>query len=467
MVRVAVIGCGYVGLVTGACLAELGHQVICVDVDEDKISRLQNGQLTIHEAHLPELLARHLGRNLSFTTDLKTAVSASAVIFIAVGTPQKDDNEPDLSQVEKVARQLGTIIGDNYKVIVEKSTVPVMTSGWISKVMVLTGARPASFDVASNPEFLREGTAVVDFLCPERIILGADSAEAMSALRSVYAPLTNSSYYRKPGSILPNPGYHIPPPVIETNTRSAELIKYACNCFLALKVSYVNAIANLCESVGADVDQLCAGMASDSRIGARFLSPGLGFGGSGFAKDLGALVGMADKSGYDFRLLDEVTRINDEQLSRFIQKIKKTLWTLRGKKLAVLGLSYKGGTDDTRESPALKVVEALLTEGCRLVAYDPAAMERVANELKNPNLTFADSPYAAADGCNAALILTDWPEFAALDLVQLRERLSYPVVIDGRNLYTPELMSSNGLMYTSVGRRAVTAELTANRAETV
>ncbi len=458
MLRVAVIGCGYVGLVTGACLAELGHQVICVDVDDAKISCLQKGEITIHEAYLPELVSRHLGRNLCFTTELKVAVSVSSAIVIAVGTPQRDDNEVDLSQVEKVARQLGTMIKEDYKVIIEKSTVPVLTSNWISKVMELGGASPHLFDVAANPEFLREGTAVADFLSPERIILGADSPKAMSVLHSIYAPLINATYYRRPGSISISPSYHVPPPIIETNTRSAELIKYACNCFLALKVSYVNAMANLCESVGADIDQLCAGMASDSRIGARFLSPGLGFGGSGFAKDISALVGMAEKSGCDFRLLNEVTRINDEQLSRFMQKIKKTLWTLKGKKLAILGLSYKGGTDDIRESPALKVVKLLLTEGCRLVAYDPAAMGRVANELRNSNLTFADSPYAAADGCQAAVILTDWNEFTSLNLDTLRERLSHPIVIDGRNLYTPELMSSNCLMYTSVGRRVLTAE---------
>ena len=450
--RIAVVGSGYVGLVAGACFADLGHDVILIDNDQRKLSALRNGQVPIHEKFLPELLNRHRGHRLTFSDDLKEAVRQSSAIFVAVGTPPTESGEADLSYVESVAREISGGI-DDYKVIVEKSTVPVYTSDWVRKIILRNGTDPDSFDVASNPEFLREGTAVTDFLFPDRIVIGCDSERAAEVLREIYAPLTDGSYYERSDAIPRPDRASIPAPIIVTSTKSAELIKHASNAFLAMKISFINAVASVCESVGADVNQVVNGVGTDSRIGPRFLNPGIGYGGSCFPKDVLAFRAVARECGYDFRLLDEVMRINEDQRQRFLRKVRSALWTLRGKNLGVLGLAFKGGTDDIRESPALFLVQALLQEGSKVTAHDPAAMERT-QEIMSSGITFANSPYEAAHGADALLILTEWEEFANLDLDRLRRELKYPIVIDGRNLYDPEVMAAQGFTYYSVGRAA-------------
>ncbi len=429
--QIAVVGSGYVGLVAGACFADLGHQVIVVDNDQAKLAALKAGEVPIHEKFLPELLRRHRGHNLTFSDDLKQAVGASQAIFVAVGTPPTEQGEADLSYVESVARGISGAI-NGYKVVVEKSTVPVYTSDWVRKIILRNAAPPDSFDVASNPEFLREGTAVTDFLYPDRIVVGADTERCAAVLRQVYAPLTDGSYYQRSDAIPAPDRVRLPPPLIITSAKSAELIKHASNAFLAMKISFVNAVASICESVGADVQQVCQGIGTDSRIGPRFLNPGIGYGGSCFPKDLLAFRAVARECGYEFRLLDEVMRINEEQRQRFLRKVRTALWTLRGKRLGVLGLAFKGGTDDIRESPAILLVQALLQEGCQIAAYDPAAMER-AREVLNSKTEFVSNPYEAASGADALLILTEWEEFAGLDLDRLQQQLKYPIVIDGRN----------------------------------
>jgi UDPglucose 6-dehydrogenase len=450
--QVAVVGSGYVGLVAGACFADLGHDVILVDNDQRKLAALRDGQVPIHEKFLPELLSRHRENRLTFSDDLKDAVSRSSLIFVAVGTPPTESGEADLSYVESVAREISGGI-NGYKVIVEKSTVPVYTSDWVRKIILRNGTDPELFDVASNPEFLREGTAVTDFLFPDRIVIGCDSDRSAQVLREVYAPLTNGSYYERADAIPQPDRASIPPPIIVTSAKSAELIKHASNAFLAMKISFINAVASVCESVGANVNQVVHGIGTDSRIGPRFLNPGIGYGGSCFPKDVMAFRAVARESGYDFRLLDEVMRINEDQRQRFLRKVQSALWTLRGKNLGVLGLAFKGGTDDIRESPALFLVQALLQHGSRVTAYDPAGMER-AREVLTSGVTFTNSPYEAAHNADALLILTEWEEFANLDLNRLRQELRYPIVIDGRNLYDPEMMAGEGFTYYSVGRAA-------------
>src|SRR5579864_2541779 len=450
--RIAVVGSGYVGLVAGACFADLGHEVVLVDNDQSKIKALRDGKVPIHEKFLPELLTRNRGTRLQFSDDLKEAVRVSAAIFVAVGTPPTESGEADLSYVESVAREISGAIED-YKVIVEKSTVPVYTSEWIRRIILRNGTDPELVDVASNPEFLREGTAVTDFLFPDRIVVGCDSQRAAGFLREIYAPLTDASYYQRTDAIPQPDRAQIPPPIIVTSTKSAELIKHASNAFLAMKISFINAVASVCESVGADVNQVVHGVGTDSRIGPRFLNPGIGYGGSCFPKDVMAFRAVAREHGYDFRLLDEVMRINEDQRQRFLRKVRSALWTLRGKNLGVLGLAFKGGTDDIRESPALFLVQALMQEGSKVTAYDPAAMERT-QEAISSGITFANSAYEAAHGADALLILTEWEEFANLDLNRLRQELKYPIIIDGRNLYDPEMMAAEGFSYYSVGRVA-------------
>src|SRR5215471_8108587 len=448
--RIAVVGSGYVGLVAGACFADLGHQVILVDNDTHKLRGLQSGKVPIHENFLPELLERHRGRGLTFSGDLESAVRSSDAVFVAVGTPPTEQGDADLSFVESVARGISGSL-NNYKVIVEKSTVPVYTSDWVRKIILRNGAQADTFDVASNPEFLREGTAITDFLYPDRIVLGADGERAATLLQQIYAPLTDGSYYRRPDAV-PRPDHaRIPPRLIVTSAKSAELIKHASNAYLATKISFINAVASICEAVGADVRQVCQGIGSDSRIGPRFLSPGIGYGGSCFPKDLMAFRSVARECGYEFRLLDEVMRINEDQRQRFLRKVRSALWTLRGKRLGVLGLAFKGGTDDIRESPAIMLIQSFLQEGCRVVAYDPAAMDR-AREVFSSGVDFVNDPYEAANKADALLILTEWEELASLDLQRLRNTLRYPIVIDGRNLYDPQVMLANGFTYYSVGR---------------
>jgi UDPglucose 6-dehydrogenase len=456
--RIAVVGSGYVGLVSGTCFADLGHEVILVDNDEKKVEALTKGEVPIHERFLPELLSRHRGQRIKFSGDLQAATQGSEAIFIAVGTPPTESGDADLSYVESVAREISGGI-NGYKVVVEKSTVPVYTNQWVETIMLRDGANPELFDIASNPEFLREGTGVTDFLYPDRIVVGVESEQAAEVMRQIYEPLTSGWYYRRTDAIPKPDQAQAPPRLIITSAKSAELIKHASNAFLAMKISFINAVASICETVGANVQQVCDGIGTDSRIGPRFLNPGIGYGGSCFPKDLLAFHAVAKESGFDFRLLQEVIKINEEQRNRFLRKVRSVLWTLRGKKLAVLGLAFKGGTDDIRESPALLLVQELVREGCRISAYDPAAMGR-AKDVLGAVVEYATDAYHAAQGADAVLILTEWEEFAALDLDRLRTVVKYPIVLDGRNLYDPSAMAAHGFSYYSVGRPPALSEET-------
>ncbi|HEY1901988.1 MAG TPA: UDP-glucose/GDP-mannose dehydrogenase family protein [Terracidiphilus sp.] len=453
-VSICVIGSGYVGLVTAVCFAEMGHRVICVDKDQARVKALQNGQVPIFQQHLPALLARHLGRAVQFTSDLSSAVKPSEAIFIAVGTPQGESGAADMSYVEAVVSEIAGFI-DGYKVIVEKSTVPVYTNEWICRILHRHGIAPQSFDVVSNPEFLREGTAVIDFLHPERIVIGASNERSAHLLRRIYEPLTAGTYYAR-SDALPGPcsAFH-PAPLLVTSAESAEIIKHAANAFLALKISFINAVANLAETVDADIEDIAGGMGLDRRIGSRFLRAGLGYGGSSFPKDVAAFQWMAKEHGVDFRLLQEIRGINEAQREVFFNKVLSTLWTLRGKHLAVLGLAYKGDTDDVRESPAIYIVKRLLDAGASVAAYDPAAIDR-ARAVLNPSekLTYVLDMYQTAEAADAVLILTDWEEFAAIDFARLRQAVRFPILIDGRNLYKPHQVQSQGFTYVSIGRPA-------------
>lgn len=454
-VSIAVVGSGYVGLVAAVCFAEIGHSVVCVDNDEQKVATLRAGELPIHEEFLAELLARHLNTRLHFTTDLPSAAREAEAIFIAVGTPQSDSGNADLSYVDAVATQIARSI-DSYKVIVEKSTVPVYTNEWIRRVVERNGTSSTNFDVASNPEFLREGTAVSDFVHPDRIVIGADSEQAADVLKAIYAPLTSGEYYRSEHAVIGQRTISDPPPLLLTSTKAAELIKHASNAFLAMKISFINAVANVCEAVDANVEEVARGIGLDKRIGNQFLRAGIGYGGSCFPKDVAAFRYVAEQLSVDFGILSEVEKINDEQKRRFFNKVRSALWTFRGKRLAVLGLAFKGGTDDVRESPAFDIIRMLLAEGCTIVAFDPAATERAKAELPpSPSLQYAEELYAAVTGADALLILSDWPEFAEIDLERLQTLLRYPIVIDGRNLYDPREMLERGFTYLSVGRPAV------------
>jgi UDPglucose 6-dehydrogenase len=454
-VAICVIGSGYVGLVAAACFAEMGHQVLCVDNDEAKVKTLCEGGVPIFERHLPELLAKHRNRGLSFTTDLAHAVEQSAAIFIAVGTPQEGDSgAADLSFVEAVVSEIARSIR-GYKVIVEKSTVPVYTNEWIRRVLQRHGVPAGDFDVISNPEFLREGTAVKDFLHPDRIVVGASTERAAELLRRIYAPLTEGTYYSTPGALEGQSSAANPAKLLITSPQSAEIIKHASNAFLALKISFINSVANLAEAVDADIEDIAAGIGMDTRIGAKFLRAGLGYGGSCFPKDVAAFHWVAQQRGVDFQLLAEVRKTNDTQREIFYNKVLSALWTLRGKRLAALGLAFKGGTDDIRESPAIDVIRRLLAGGATIAAYDPAAQERAKEVLpEGDRMQYAAGIYEAAHNADAVLILTDWKEFAEIDLTRLNQELRFPIVIDGRNLYHPATMQEHGLTYVSVGRPA-------------
>jgi len=458
-ISICVVGSGYVGLVASVCFAEMGHQVTCVDNDEAKVRTLREGGVPIFERHLPELLARHLNRGVEFTTDLGTAVGRSEAVFIAVGTPQGQTGAADLSFVEAVVSEIARAI-DSYKVIVEKSTVPVYTNEWIRRVLQRRGISPASFDVVSNPEFLREGSAIIDFLHPDRIVVGANSERSAGVLRRIYAPLTGGSYYTQPTALPGSRSASNPALLLVTSAQSSEIIKHASNAFLAMKISFINSVARLAETVDADIEDIATGMGLDARIGSSFLRAGLGYGGSCFPKDVAAFHWVAQQMGVNFQLLDEVRRINETQRDNFVDKVRTTLWTLRGKRLAALGLAFKGDTDDIRESPAINVIRDLLEAGASVCAYDPAAMERARQVLPpTKELHYATDAYEAARDAEAVLILTDWKEFAELDLVRLNDEVRFPIVIDGRNLYKPKTMLENGFTYVSVGRPAAYHEL--------
>jgi len=450
--KVAVIGCGYVGLVTAACFAELGHNVAAADSDAVKVHLLQKGISPVHERHLPELMQKHTGDRLRFQDSIAEAIHQAEVVFICVGTPSLRSGAADLSGVSSAVCEIARCLR-SHLLIVEKSTVPARTCQVIRRALIRQGVSQASFSLASNPEFLREGSAVHDFLYPDRIVVGVTDHSSRHMLQRLYMPLTSGTYHQNPDRIPGCTTGRIE--FIETNPESAELIKHAANAFLAMKISFINAVANIAEAVGADIDDVRTGLGSDRRIGRAFLDAGIGYGGSCFTKDLPAFHAVAEKAGYRFDLLAEIMRINSGQRMRFLEKIRMNLSPLRGRRIAVLGLAFKGGTDDIRESPAVELVRGLLHEGARVVAFDPAAMDRAANEFPKGTLNFCTDLYQAMAEADALLILTDWPEFAALDLSRVRRLLRSPLVLDGRNLYPPNKMEAAGLNYISVGRSPV------------
>jgi UDPglucose 6-dehydrogenase len=454
--NVTVVGSGYVGLVAAASLAELGHNVTCIDKDGEKIAQLREGKIPIYELHLEELVRRNLNRGLRFSrNNFKNSVRQSEVIVIAVGTPNGTGGKADLTYVHEVVDTLAEALDGvvfQHKVLVEKSTVPVGTGEKIARKL------PRRVDVVSNPEFLREGAAVADFFYPDRIVVGTSSQKALNVMKELYAPLLGGSYALRPGAIPCPEGSKYPTRLLHTSVESAELIKYASNAFLATKISFINAVSAVCERVGADIEDIALGMGTDRRIGARFLRAGVGYGGSCFPKDVAAFRALADELGYDFDLLAEVERINVNQRQRFIEKVRSALGgRLKGKRIGALGLAFKPGTDDIRESPALDIVRALAEEGCIISAYDPAAAETVKTQVRGieSRVRIVTSPYAAARQADAVLILTNWDEFALMDLERIRDLMREPTIVDGRNLFSPDEMAELGFTYISVGRSAV------------
>jgi UDPglucose 6-dehydrogenase len=432
--NICVVGTGYVGLVTGAVFADLGNDVVCVDNQADKIAALQAGRMPIYEPGLEEMVARNVadGR-LAFTTDLTAAVRRSLIVFITVGTPAKVDGESDLSAVEAVARGIGQAM-EKYTVIVNKSTVPVGTGDFVREVIERHQRHPVPFDVVSNPEFLREGSAIEDTLRPDRIVIGAPNQQVAMTLLELYAPLER--------------------PMIITDVPSAEMIKYASNAFLATKISFINAIANICELAGADVTQVIKGVGLDARIGPAFLQAGLGYGGSCFPKDTESLIHTAASLGYDFRLLRAVTDINRDRAPHFVGMMVKALNPIEDRVIAVLGLAFKPNTDDMREAKSVEVITRLLDLGARVRAYDPVAIPN-ARRLLPPAVTYCESPYEAAEGADALALVTEWNEFKFLNLERVRSLLRRPVIFDGRNVWEPERMRRLGFEYYSIGRRPV------------
>jgi UDPglucose 6-dehydrogenase len=429
-VKLTIIGTGYVGLVTGTCFAEVGHQVVCVDNDETKVKMLKAGGIPIYEPALEEMVKKNTAAGrLSFTTSTAEGVEKSDVVFIAVPTPPMSDGAVDLSFIEKVARDIAGAM-TSYKIIVDKSTVPVKTGDKVAETIKRYCKARVEFDVVSNPEFLREGFAVEDLMKPDRIVIGVRSQRPVPAMKEMYGPFNA--------------------PIIVTDINSAELIKHASNSFLALKISYINAISVLCEAAGANVQEVANGMGMDDRIGRRFLNASLGFGGSCFPKDLSAFIKIAEQVGYDFGLLKEVQKINAAQMDRFIKKITDTLWVLKDKTIGVLGLAFKQNTDDIRMSPALDLCQRLQKEGAILRVHDPKAMEKAKAVLKD--VTYVDDMNEVAEGCDALVIATEWDEFKKLDLDRARKVLTHPIMFDGRNLFDPAEMERLGFIYKSIGR---------------
>ncbi len=437
--NIAVVGTGYVGLVSGTCFAETGNNVICVDVDANKVKMMKNGELPIYEPGLQNYFERNskIGR-LKFTTDLKEAVKSSDLIFLCLPTPQDGNGSADLSYILKVAGDLGKLFKNNpdwdFKIIIDKSTVPVGTSEKVREEIKKT-VPDFNFDVVSNPEFLKEGLAVDDFMRPERVIIGTSNEETKKILGQLYEPFVRSG----------NPIYFV-------DEKSAEMIKYACNSFLATKISFMNEIANLCELTGADVDKVRVGVGSDSRIGKRFLFPGVGFGGSCFPKDVKALINTSNENGYDFKILNSVINVNEKQVFLFLEKILKYFeYDLTGKNIAVWGLSFKPNTDDVREAPALNLIKAILEKGASVTAYDPEAIQSTQNVLGD-SINYTTEPYKALENSEALILMTEWNEFRNPNFDKIKTLLKNPVVFDGRNVYDVKKMKENGFDYFSIGR---------------
>jgi UDPglucose 6-dehydrogenase len=430
MHKIAVIGTGYVGLVTAACLADLGNQVICVDNDRKKLENLKKGIIPIYEPGLEGLIAKNRKlKRISFANSIKEAAQKSEIIFICVGTPAQADGAADLSAVEKVASEIARSMKD-YKVIVGKSTVPAQTGERIKQTITMITAGKVDFDVVSNPEFLREGQAIHDTMHPERIVVGCESKRAEELMRKLYRA--------------------IKAPIVVTNIATAEIIKHACNSFLSTKISFINAIANICERVNADVEKVAEAMGLDKRIGRQFLNAGAGFGGYCFPKDLDAFIHLAEKKGYDFELLKAVRKINEGQKKVLLKKIEDALWVIKGKNIAVLGLSFKPNTDDIRNSVAIEIIEMLKHSGAKIKAYDPKAMPKAKTELAK--VVFCKDAYDAAKNSDCLLIMTEWEEFKSLDLKKVKKLLHQPVIIDARNMFDPQKMKELGFVYKCIGR---------------
>lgn len=435
--KLTIIGSGYVGLTTGACFAEVGHHVLCVDNDPKKVETLLAGQIPIYEPGLEAMVKKNVAaKRLRFTTSTEEGVDHGEVLFIAVPTPPQPDGSVDLSFIEKVAREISQFLG-SYRVIVDKSTVPVKTGDRVAQTIRRYAKPGVEFDVVSNPEFLREGSAVADLMKPDRIVIGGNSDRALALMQKVYEPFVS--------------------PVLVTDINSAELIKHAANSFLALKISYINALAEICETSGADVLKVAEGIGADKRIGRDFLNAGLGYGGSCFPKDIAAFIAISEQMGIPFNLLKEVQRINKRQLDRFLDAIREALWVLKDKKLAIWGIAFKPNTDDVRSSVAADLVEKLVAEGADVSVYDPKAMDKAQGLAFADKITFATSALEAARGAEALIIATEWAEFASVDLAELREVMRTPLIFDGRNLIDPVAAADFGFQYRGVGRGAIEA----------
>jgi UDPglucose 6-dehydrogenase len=457
--RVTVIGTGYVGIVTGACLSYLGHRVTCVDTDARKIEKLRRGEMPIYEPCLKELLQAGAARGgIDFTTELASSAAESDVIFIAVGTPSLPTGEADLCYLEAAARSIGAAMDESrYRVVVNKSTVPV-GSGNLVETLVREGIREAHpdelkrirFGVASNPEFLREGNAIADSLYPDRIVLGAEEEPTLHALRELYRPLVAQSF--EPPAFLPRPAAMAQVPVVTTTLTSAEMIKYAANAFLAMKIGFANEVANICERVGAEAPEVMAGIGLDARIGSRFLNPGLGWGGSCFGKDIQSLLHTAREYGYQSRLLEAAMEVNRAQRQMAIQKLQEKLFILKGRTIALLGLAFKPDTDDLRDAPSLQIAERLVQMGARVRAYDPIAMPACRENYPALRIHYCDSAEDAAQDADALVLVTEWKQFTLLDLRGLVKRMARAILVDGRNLFDPEAARQAGFDYCGIGR---------------
>ncbi len=446
--KISVIGAGYVGLTTAACLSQIGHDVFCSENDIEKLTKLQNGVMPLFEPHLEEIIraARKAGRLHFGSTE--EAIDWGLAIFICVGTPPLANGDADLSAIEAVARVIAKR-ARGYRLVIEKSTVPVQTGSQLKRHLSVHKAGGVDCDVASNPEFLREGSAVGDFLHPDRIVVGVDSPRAEKLLREIYDPIIKQTFTCPVHSDCPK---RENVPFLVTDTNSAELIKHASNSFLAMKISFINMVANLCEAVGADVAKVSEGMGLDPRIGNSFLSPGIGFGGFCFPKDLQAFIRIAEKSGCDFSLLKEAEKINQLRIEHFVGKVRSELWVVRGKKIAVWGIAFKPNTDDVRFAPAIELLKSLVQEGAIVSAYDPHATQKASEML--PNINYCADPYEAAEGAEAILIATEWDEFRTVDWKRLLSIVEQPLVFDGRNMFGPEEITSQGFRYVSIGRVA-------------